>query len=52
MVNPPASAGGREGQIPSLSQEDPLGEEVASVSGILIWTIQLVQRSLEETTVH
>ena len=39
VKNPPASAGDQEMWVPSLGQEDPLEEEMASYSSILAWEI-------------
>ena len=37
VKKPPAVAGVRERQVPSLGREDPLEEEVATHSSILAW---------------
>ena len=40
VKNPPANAGDtQETWVESLSQEDPLEEEVATYSSILVWEI-------------
>ena len=40
MKNSPAMQKTQETQVPSLSQEDPLEESMATPSSILAWTIQ------------
>ena len=39
VKNPPANAGNSRNRVQSLSQEDPLEEEMATHSSILAWRI-------------
>ena len=43
VKNRSANAGGAEDQIPSLGQEDPLKEKIATRSSILAWRIPWIE---------
>ena len=45
VKNPPANAGKSRNRVQSLSQEDPLEEEMATHSSILAWRIPWTGKS-------
>ena len=45
VKNLPAMQETKESQVPSLGQEDPLEEEIATHSGILAWKIPWTEES-------
>ena len=44
VKSPPANAGDIEVQVPSLGQEDPLEEGMATLSSILAWRIPWTEK--------